>query len=190
MSRNYRCVKFVNLSMSSLGVFLDECSTFLDIMNDIGIDKKQQLYIIKKMINISIRATYYIFCCRNRNWHCPDFMQFWFSFLLLFCLFVCLFVLNNSISSSICKLPIRSEIYDCTFKNSNKVSINYLSLIIIILWGPGNPSFPFSPSFPFPLNSVLLLTGKSWTQSGVVTFILLPSKATISLASMFIFLIP
>ena len=25
---------------------------FLDMMNDIGIDKKQQLYIIKKMINI------------------------------------------------------------------------------------------------------------------------------------------
>ena len=62
MSRNYRCVKFVNLSMSSLGVFSDECSTFLDMMNDIGIDKKQQHYIIKKMINIAIRATYYIFC--------------------------------------------------------------------------------------------------------------------------------
>ena len=59
MGRNYRCVKFVNLSMSSLGVFCDECSTFLDMMNDIGIDKKQQLYIIKKMINIAIRATYY-----------------------------------------------------------------------------------------------------------------------------------
>ena len=43
MSRNYRCVKFVNLSMSSLGAFSDECSTFLDMMNDIGIDKKQQL---------------------------------------------------------------------------------------------------------------------------------------------------
>ena len=28
------------------------------MMNDIGIDKKQQLYIIKKMINIAIRATY------------------------------------------------------------------------------------------------------------------------------------
>ena len=81
MSRNYRCVEFVNLSMSSLGVFCDECSTFLDMMNDIGIDKKQQLYIIKKMINIAIRATYYIFCCRNRNWDSPDLMQFWFSFL-------------------------------------------------------------------------------------------------------------
>ena len=28
MSRNYRCVKFVNLSMSSLGVLSDECSMF------------------------------------------------------------------------------------------------------------------------------------------------------------------
>ena len=81
MSRNYRCVKFVNISKSSLGVFSDECSTFLDMMNDTGIDKKQQLYIIKKMINIVIRATYYIFCCRNRNWDSPDLMQFWFSFL-------------------------------------------------------------------------------------------------------------
>ena len=45
---------------------------FIDMMNDIGIDKKQQLYIIKKMINIAIRATYYIFCCRNRNWDSPD----------------------------------------------------------------------------------------------------------------------
>ncbi|CAH3118755.1 unnamed protein product, partial [Porites lobata] len=35
MSRNFRCVRFVNLSLSSLGVFSDECSTFLDIMNGI-----------------------------------------------------------------------------------------------------------------------------------------------------------
>ena len=129
MSRNYRCVRFVNLSMSSLGVFSDECSTFLDMMNDIGIDKKQQRYIIKKMINIAIRATYYIFCCRNNNWDSPDLMQFWFIFLLFFwilfclcCLFACLFF-NNSFSSSICKLPIRSEIYNCTFKN--KLSFHY-----------------------------------------------------------------
>ena len=47
MSRNYRCVKFVNLSLSSLGIFSDECSMFLDMMNNIGIDKTQQLYMIK-----------------------------------------------------------------------------------------------------------------------------------------------
>ena len=76
MSRNYRCVRFVNLSMSSLGVSSNECSTFLDMMNDIGIDKKHQRYVIKKVINIAIRATYYIFCCRNRNWDSPNLMQF------------------------------------------------------------------------------------------------------------------
>ena len=44
------------------------------MINDI--EKKQQLYIIKKMINIAIRATYYIFCCRNtrRNWNSPALM--------------------------------------------------------------------------------------------------------------------
>ena len=31
-----------------LGAFSNECSTFLDMMNDIGIDKKQRYYIIKK----------------------------------------------------------------------------------------------------------------------------------------------
>ena len=49
MSGNYGCVRFVNLSMTSLGVFSDECSTFLDMMDDIGIDKKQQRYIIKPL---------------------------------------------------------------------------------------------------------------------------------------------
>ena len=40
-----------------------------------------------------------------------------FPCLLLFYYYYC------PISSSICKLPIRSEIYNCTFKNTNKVSI-------------------------------------------------------------------
>ena len=119
MSRNYRFVKFVNLSMSCLGVFSDECSTFLDMMNDIGIDKKQQLYIIKKMINIAIRATCYIFCCRNRNWDRTDLMQFWLLFFSFFSLsFFFSFFLNNPISSSFCKLPIHNKIYNCTFKNT------------------------------------------------------------------------
>ena len=76
LNSEHRCVKFVNLSMSSLGVFSDECSTFLEMMNDIGIDKKQQLYIIRKMINLAIRATYYIFCCRNKIWNDPELLKF------------------------------------------------------------------------------------------------------------------
>ena len=113
------------------------------MMNGVGIDKKQQRYIIKKMINIVIRATYYIFCWRNRNWDSADLMQFWFFFLafVLFCFCFCFFVFlffvfflfNNPISSSICKLPIRSKIYNCTFKNTNKVAIIIIITIIIII---------------------------------------------------------
>ena len=111
------------------------------MMNDIGIDKKQQLYIIKKMINIAIRATYYIFCCGNRNWDSSDLMQFWFLFFsfLFFSFFFfafglfCFFLIIQSRQSQaafvmICKLPIGSEIYNCTFKNTNKVSIIIIQL--------------------------------------------------------------
>ena len=93
------------------------------------------------MINIAIRATYHIFCCSNRNWDSPDLMQFWFlffSFLFFsffffaFGLFFFFLIIQSRQSQAafvmICKLPIRSEIYNCTFKNTNKVSF-----IIIIL---------------------------------------------------------
>ena len=59
------------------------------------------------------------------NWDSPDLTQFLFSFLLFF--------LNNPISGSICKLPIRSKIYNCTFKNTNKVSIIIIIMITIIM---------------------------------------------------------
>ena len=66
-------------------------------MNDIGIDKKQQRYIIKKMINIAIRATYYSFCCRNRNWDSSDLMQsFGFCFVLFLFLFFFLIIQSQA----------------------------------------------------------------------------------------------
>ena len=86
MSRYYRCVRFVNLSMSSLGVFSDECSTFLDMMNDIGIDKKQQRYIIKKMINIAIGATLVERGTGIAQTLC-NFHFFFFWLLFCFCFF-------------------------------------------------------------------------------------------------------
>ena len=85
-----------------LGIFSDECSTFLDMMNDIGTDKKRQLYIIKKMINIAIRATYYIFCCRNRNWDNPDFFLSFFFLIIrsqaafINCLYMARFTIVHS----------------------------------------------------------------------------------------------
>ena len=76
LKSDYSSVKFINLSMSSLGVLSAECSTSQDMLNDIGINEKQQRYIIRKMINFAIRATYYIFCCRNKNWDNPELLKF------------------------------------------------------------------------------------------------------------------
>ena len=49
-------------------------------------EKSLSCDIYQKMINIAIRATYYIFCCRNRNWDSPDLMQFWFDLIISFLL--------------------------------------------------------------------------------------------------------
>ena len=109
-----------------------ECSTFLDMMNDIGIDKKQQFYIIKKMINTAIRVTYYIFCCRNRNLDSPDLMQFRFLLLLLLFVFVFVFVFFLIIQSQAafvnCLYVARFTIVPS--KNSNKVSMIIISLLL------------------------------------------------------------
>ena len=84
-------INTITIMLLLLLLLLFLLSLFLDMMNDIGIDKKQQRYIIKKMINIAIRATYYIFCCRNRNRDSPGLMQFSFFFSFSFC-FVFVFV--------------------------------------------------------------------------------------------------
>jgi hypothetical protein len=67
-------VNFVNLSMSSLGIFAQECSTFLEMLGNVGLDKNYQTYCVRKMMTIAIRSTYYIFCCRNKEWESPDLL--------------------------------------------------------------------------------------------------------------------
>ena len=38
LHETYNQVKFVNLSMSSLGIFAQECSAFLDMLKNVGFD--------------------------------------------------------------------------------------------------------------------------------------------------------
>ena len=75
LDENFVSVKFVNLSISSLGVFDKECDTFIEMMNDLGLNDQHQQYCFRKMISIAIRTTYYIFCCRNKEWTNPGLMN-------------------------------------------------------------------------------------------------------------------
>ena len=72
--KHYKFVKFVNLSISSLGVFSKECDAFLDMLNDLRFDDRHRKYCIGKIMSIAIRSTYYIFCCRNKDWSTPELL--------------------------------------------------------------------------------------------------------------------
>ena len=75
-NEKFKSVKFVNLSISSLGVFANECSTFIEMLHDLGIEYNHEKYIIRRMTTIAIRTTYYIFCCRNKEWSSPELLTF------------------------------------------------------------------------------------------------------------------
>ena len=76
MKDNFVSVKFVNLSISCLGVFDKECRTFLEMLDTSGLDKNYQRYCIKKIMSYAIRETYYIFCCRNKEWAEPKLLKY------------------------------------------------------------------------------------------------------------------
>ena len=75
LSEKFLAVKFINLSISSLGVWDKECSSLLEMLETIGLDKRHQQYSIKKITSCAIRATYYIFCCRNKEWTNPELLN-------------------------------------------------------------------------------------------------------------------
>ena len=74
--KKFRPVKFINLSISALGVFEKESSDFIQMLEHSNSDKASVKYTIRKIINIAIRTTYYVFCCRNKDWSNPDLMNF------------------------------------------------------------------------------------------------------------------
>ena len=74
--KSFNDVKFVNISISSLGVFAKESSNFLTMLDDIGFEDKHKIYCIRKMTTIAIRTSYYIFCCHNKEWSDPQLLVF------------------------------------------------------------------------------------------------------------------
>ena len=50
--KSFNDIKFVNISISSLGVFAKESSNFLTMLDDIGFEDKHKIYCIRKMMTI------------------------------------------------------------------------------------------------------------------------------------------
>ena len=74
--------------MSSLGIFAQECSPFLEMLDNLGLGIKYQTYCIRRMINIAIRSTYNIFCRRNKEWESPDLLTVYLKYLIVLYIYI------------------------------------------------------------------------------------------------------
>ena len=74
--KQYKDVKFINLSISTLGVFSSQSTDFLEMLKDVGFEIQHQNFLIRRMINAAIRSTYFIFCRRNKDWDSPELLKF------------------------------------------------------------------------------------------------------------------
>ena len=74
--KNVNDVRFVNLSMSALGVFDHLTNSFLEMLQDLKFDVTTRNFIIRRTMTIAIRTTYYIFCHRNKDWDSPELLVF------------------------------------------------------------------------------------------------------------------
>ena len=74
--KHYEEVKFVNVSISSLGVFSESSLGLSEMWKDLKFDEKCRKYFVSKIINICIRSSYYIFCMRNKEWDNPQLMSY------------------------------------------------------------------------------------------------------------------
>ena len=72
----YKSATFVNLSISSLGIFGNSYHSFLEICDSLSIDEQHTRYFISKFSTISIQTAYCIFCCRSKPWTNPDLLPF------------------------------------------------------------------------------------------------------------------
>ena len=73
-NHQYDSVKFISLSISTLGVFSLHSTDFLNMLKETGFDDKHVNYIIKTLTIIAIRTTYYVFCKRGKDWDNPELL--------------------------------------------------------------------------------------------------------------------
>ena len=72
----YEKVKFINIVISMLGVFDSSSVDFLEMLEDLKFDKTCRHYVVKKIMAIAVRTSYYVFCRRNKDLDNAELMTF------------------------------------------------------------------------------------------------------------------
>ena len=72
----YVQIKLINLSLGALGTVGSFSESFINLRKCLEVSQPIQRSILSKMINITIRCTFFIFCRRNKLWTDPDLLAF------------------------------------------------------------------------------------------------------------------
>ena len=68
LQKSYSTVKFVNLSMSALGIFGTSSESLLSMLTELHFYENTKQNMILKTLNIAVRCSYYIFIRRSKSW--------------------------------------------------------------------------------------------------------------------------
>ena len=61
--------------MGALGSIASSSKSFINILKSLRFNDKVQKHILSNLINITIRSTCFIFCCRNKPWTNPELLN-------------------------------------------------------------------------------------------------------------------
>ena len=76
LKSSYDQVKYINLSLGACGIISKGSKPFFDLLEELKIPDNEKHFLTKRIINICIRTTYYVFCMRNKGWSNPELLQF------------------------------------------------------------------------------------------------------------------
>ena len=71
--RTYKKVEFINLVITTGGVFSKDTKPFFTMLNFLQANIVK--YIAIRVIAVCIRTSYYIFCMREKDWMTPELME-------------------------------------------------------------------------------------------------------------------
>jgi hypothetical protein len=66
---------YLNLSMGGIGIVSKDSSNVVTWLQEIGLSDAEARSITRKLMNICMRCTYYIFCQRDKPWEAPNLLN-------------------------------------------------------------------------------------------------------------------
>ena len=69
-------VRFLNLSMGASGVLCNQSTKIIEWLQEVGLTEREALYTLKKIMNVCLRCTYFLFCKRDEEIVIPKLL-FW-----------------------------------------------------------------------------------------------------------------